>query len=195
MTVHNITYSAPSGSHHLGQDLQQWIKRRLASDIVKTDLAGLVWGVGKYFEAAVERAKALHSLDQKYGDDQLSALDSNIDVHDKLGIDQALALSPYISTSSLAFAIPSQHQPVARGKILASWRICLTPTSEAQHECELLLSGVSEQIGVTATGLFEKLWRLEGFERSVEAVLAILDGEDDVQVAAPQPRRKRKKFA
>ncbi|KAE8350704.1 hypothetical protein BDV28DRAFT_150689 [Aspergillus coremiiformis] len=46
--------------------LRQWIDSRLASPLLKLDLAGLCWGINRYWEAAISRAKLWSRLEDQF---------------------------------------------------------------------------------------------------------------------------------
>lgn len=188
LKVDSITYTETNGRATVSAELHHWIQNRLSHDLVRTDLAGLVWGMGMYFQAAVERAQVFYTLHQKYNEDshnESHTSDPPVIQHpDKLTVDQTHILSKYLTTTSTTLALPATHDDddddddetaAPHRKILISWQIRLTPTSEARHHCEILLSGVPDGLAQAAAALFEQLGRVEGYERAFEAVWGLLD--------------------
>ncbi|KAB8201556.1 hypothetical protein BDV34DRAFT_216225 [Aspergillus parasiticus] len=46
--------------------LRQWIESRLANPLLKLDLSGLCWGINRYWEASISRAKLWSRLEFQY---------------------------------------------------------------------------------------------------------------------------------
>ncbi|KAE8373200.1 hypothetical protein BDV26DRAFT_285295 [Aspergillus bertholletiae] len=46
--------------------LRQWIESRLANPLLKLDLSGLCWGINRYWEASISRAKLWTRLEGQY---------------------------------------------------------------------------------------------------------------------------------
>lgn len=191
LKVDRIIYTDAKRGEGISNELYRWIKARLASDLVRTDLAGLVWGMGTYFSAAVDRAKVFHSLQCKYGNDQ-TGHDPNILLAAKPGHisgDQAVALSQYITDTSITIDLPpsSDAEPSSSRrstrqsnktspKILASWSIMLSPCSEVRNTREVVLSGIADPAAQAAVALFDKLCQARGYERAFDGVWALLTG-------------------
>lgn len=186
LKVESISYTGSPHAEGISDELFQWIQARLANHLVRTDLAGLVWGMGMYFEVAIQRAKAFRALQQRHGEqaDIRASPESPVAKPDKLSVDHAVILSQYMHTTSITLtstAQPVQYQPDKSErqpfKLLAIWQISLSPTSEARSHCEMILSGTLGSVSQVAAALFDRLWRLEGYEAAVEAVWGLLDCE------------------
>lgn len=196
LKVDRIIYTDARRGEGISNELYLWIKARLASDNLRTDLAGLIWGIGMYFSAAIDRAKVFYSLRRKYGNDH-SGHDPTMLSASKPGkttVDQAVALSPFITDTSITLELPASDsepssQPSTRQstktspKLLASWRITLSPTSDPRNTCEILLSGISDEAVQAAAALFDKLCKAQGYERAFDGVWALL--VDGPEMAAP----------
>ncbi|ETN42183.1 uncharacterized protein HMPREF1541_04124 [Cyphellophora europaea CBS 101466] len=195
--VERISYIDDRQAEGVSNELYLWIKHRLAHDLLRTDLAGLIWGLGEYFSAAVDRAKALLAVRREYVEDADQDDEGGISTVQtrKLTGHQALALSHHITDTSITIDLPSS-EPESNSqrstrqtdrfspKVLASWRIALTPISEATSMLEIIPSGVPDSTAQAATSLFAKLAKVDNFETAFTAVWGILTGEQSTIAAA-----------
>src|SRR6202000_1968331 len=47
-------------------DIYKWVDDRSEQPLHRLDVSGMVWGMGRWFDAAVERAKVFRWIDLKY---------------------------------------------------------------------------------------------------------------------------------
>ncbi|KPI39108.1 uncharacterized protein AB675_4481 [Cyphellophora attinorum] len=201
--VDRIKYIKATHSEGISSELYSWIKRRLADDLVNTDLGGLVWGLGKYFTAAVERARLFRRLEAKYGADadMTPHHDETNEPETDDGLDstastpqpvrtskpaqqfvtaqEAILLSEYLTETHLELPLRPTHQPkeassAIEPKLLLVNTINLQPNSTATSQHSIALSGVSSGAESTARELFARLVKSRGAEQALEGVWGLL---------------------
>lgn len=198
-------------------ELHTWIQNRLKSELHRLDIGGLIWGVGQYFIASIERTKTFRALARKYkavsdgfeGDEE----DDEQESHSKDGTlteDEAVALSRYLIKSQLTFeatsdsgsAVTTRRSKKAAPKIIAVWKLEPTWHGQIRSVCEIAPSGIPDSAQESIAELFERVKKVGGFEKAFGAVWDMImqvvgkcedgDGKKNAESKAP---KKRKRFS
>jgi len=157
-----------SATHH--KPLYNWIYSRLEDPLHKLDIGTIVWGMGRYFDECITRAKSLHRLDCLYNMSDVGEA-VNFDNKTDLSSDDAKALIPYMASFQLEINAPPPNGKRKCGrlsrigigpKMLLSWVIELDWTGEVHTRMDVAASGVSRKVQEVVKGLFGKLERRKG---------------------------------
>jgi hypothetical protein len=169
------------------QWLLDWVKRRLAgeSSLHRYDVGGLVWGIGRWWEGCVKRAKAWRSLEERFIGSKTAKMtnDSQEDV-EALGED-VMPLLPHLARTSMEFEVGAMKRVMRSRKgtepqkqnitkVMLLWDLLLDWTGE-----------VDEIVGVAAAGMrgtgeqgvkevFGKIYKRDGVLKAMEGVLGVL---------------------
>ncbi|KAJ5929659.1 hypothetical protein N7454_006609 [Penicillium verhagenii] len=161
-----ISVSVPTGidskKRRVPEVLRRWIDARLASSLLKLDVATLCWGIHRYWEASVARARLWARIDHKYGTvvRKTKFSESQTGV---IGIPELQRLIPHLERSSL---VVKSKSPAGDPRVLLSNALTIDDwTGEPQLRPELSVStssssGVpSKKIDQEAKKLFHALLR------------------------------------
>ena len=197
-------------------ELHDWIAGRLDSRVHGHDIGGLIWGIGSYFEKAVDRARVFKSLAHNYGafDEDVEGLDAGpVDTPEhadkKLTEAQTYRLVKYMSKAQLTFELPGQNDEAnvrtrrgtkAAPKIMAVWNLKLTWTGDAKTTIQVIPSGIADAAVQPVSDLFDRLLVSNGFEKAFDAVYKMMQGvraETPVTITtvATGKGKKRKRFS
>jgi hypothetical protein len=169
------------------QWLLDWVKRRLAgeSSLHRYDVGGLVWGIGRWWERCVKRAKAWRSLEERFIESKTAKMTNNSqgDV-EALGED-VMPLLPHLARTSMEFEVGAMKRVMGSRKgtepqkqnitkVMLLWDLLLDWTGE-----------VDEIVGVAAAGMrgtgeqgvkevFGKIYKRDGVLKAMEGVLGVL---------------------
>lgn len=178
-----------------------WIQGRLANDLHFFDIAGLIWGMGQWFSAAVLRSKTFRKLDYQYNKDQKSFLKNSKDnARESLDEKEAIQLSSYLHTTRLALDVEEGDSEKKVRKILLVWDINIDWHGCPTSTIDIAVRGVSQKAQQGLKTVFSSILPTTGCVAAIAQVLEMLQsGEDDLDpINTPKPRgrpkgRKRKR--
>ncbi|KAJ9626166.1 hypothetical protein H2204_010118 [Knufia peltigerae] len=168
----------------------KWAEQRLQPgpdrlSIHRLDLAGIIWGMGKWFSATIERAKIFRQLDLQYVKLSTAKDDNLSDGDEPLKPEMAVELSPYLELTQLEMSaqIPtSKKSDVSSAvKIMLVWQLDLDWTGEAISDVSLTFSGVSTKAEKGFKDVFATLYPSKGVLNAFESVWELIhaDGDDE----------------
>ena len=200
-------------------ELHSWIQSRLKSDLHCLDIGGLIWGIGQYFEASIERAKTFKALANKYratmddcDSDDESDGDHEHEINGKITEDGANSLSRFLTKSQLRFEANPDSESTkttrrskrSAPKIVAVWKLHPTWHGQIKSVWEIALSGIPDSAQTSAAELFERVGKIGGFEKAFGAVWDMIthivgknedgDGKRKEIEAGKATAKKRKRF-
>ena len=199
-------------------ELHGWIQQRLKSELHCLDIGGLIWGIGEYIIASVERAKTFRALAKKYkpthdglDSDEESDDDERSESKDgSMSEDEATVLSKYLTQSQLTFeattasdtSVTTRRSKRTAPKIMAIWKLQPTWHGEVKSICEIVPSGIPDSAQESVMELFESVKKVNGFEKAFGAVWDMVmqsvgtgEGDGKESVATKGPAKKRKRFS
>ncbi|KAK5041975.1 hypothetical protein LTR13_001780 [Exophiala sideris] len=147
--------------------------------------SGTIWGMGKWFEAAVERAKVFRLLDLQYN---MSVHDADViqREHAQLAKETAIALSKYLEVTQIQFEIHPPafrrargHRGTLKAKVLLVWEIDLDWTSSVSSRIDLVMSGISQKAEGALKQVFSSLVPTKGVSEAFTATWKMIHAEDD----------------
>ncbi|RMZ89310.1 hypothetical protein DV736_g3466, partial [Chaetothyriales sp. CBS 134916] len=195
-TVEDIVWTGalPDKSQAVGitPELFNWINACLSSDFQGCNVGILLWGLGQYFDKAVQRAKAFWHLTVNYRPgndlehDGPTDNEAGMPEHGKeaLAEDQILKLARYLSKTQLTIDLPHKYvatavedggpTKTAQPKLMIIWNIDLSWTGVAKSSCDIVPSGIPDSAVPAVKELFARLVAIQGFQRSFDAVYELL---------------------
>ncbi|KIV86826.1 hypothetical protein PV11_02411 [Exophiala sideris] len=168
----------------------KWASERLQKrpdslGVHQFDVGGTIWGMGKWFEAAVERAKVFRQLDLQYN---MSVNDADViqKEHEQLAKETAVALSKYLEVTQIQFEIHPPafrrargHKGTLKAKILLVWEIDLDWTSSVSSRIDLVMSGISQKAEGALKQVFSSLVPTQGVSEAFTVTWKMIHAEDD----------------
>lgn len=184
-SVHKPRRGPPIGIH-------KWVVQRLGHPLHQLDVGGIIWGVGQWFTASVERARIFHQLDLQ------SAIFPGKQVPKTLTERDAITLLPYLYQTQCRVGRPPGSKR-SKKKILLVWDINIDWTGEVKSDIDIVAHGVSAAAGSGLKAVFRSLIPVKGVSTALEHVNTLLQGhhdddhETDASAKEPSRRRKRKR--
>ncbi|RMZ84804.1 hypothetical protein DV737_g937, partial [Chaetothyriales sp. CBS 132003] len=196
-TVEHVLWTGtwPGESQAVGitTELLDWINACLRSDFHGRNVGILLWGLGQYFDKAVQRAKAFWHLTAKYrrgNDAEADGLADNNEAEESdrgeeaLGQDHVLKLVRYLGKTQLTIDLPQEDVPsaeedrvptkTAQPKLMIIWNIDLSWTGVAKNRCNIVPSGIPDGAVPAVKELFARLAAVQGFQQSFDAVYELV---------------------
>ncbi|KAJ5446228.1 hypothetical protein N7491_002310 [Penicillium cf. griseofulvum] len=181
--------SLPTGSdskkRKVPEALRRWIDTRLENPLLKLDVATLCWGINRYWESAIARARLWAHIDQKYG---LRASQGRKDTasegkHGVITLSELRRLVPHLDRNTMIIKSKSDSSPrvlLSNTLVLDGW----TGEPQLRPEISVSIPGVDKKIDQETKKLFHALLRedgalgMRGVEGSihVDAVLRATEG-------------------
>ncbi|KAI2703557.1 hypothetical protein CBS147332_7543 [Penicillium roqueforti] len=163
-----ISLSVPAGSdskkRKVPEALRRWINTRLENPLLKLDVATLCWGINRYWESAITRARLWAHIDHEYGP-RVSQGRKDTASESKNGLirlSELRRLVPHLDRSAMVI---SPKSPDSSLRVLLSNTLVLDEwTGEPQLRPEISVSipGVDKKIDQEAKKLFHALLREDG---------------------------------
>ncbi|KAJ5605024.1 hypothetical protein N7510_010178 [Penicillium lagena] len=166
VTSVSVPTSSDSKKRRVPEVLRRWIDRRLANPLLQLDISTLCWGINRYWEASVARARLWAQLDHKYnsGTSARSRKDTPPATRDGvLSFSELRQLIPHLERSTMV--VKSKSGP----KVLLAYNLTIDDwTGEPQLRPEISVSdsgangGSNKKINQEAKKLFHALLHEKG---------------------------------
>ena len=194
-----------TGSRVLLRAVSSWIDSRLSSPLHRSDIGGIIWGLGSYFDECVRRAKAFKILEGKYNtanpnDPIAQELIDHYSQNDfKLTSQDIPHLAVYLPQNSLEFSLKPLSSATTTStssststsnsnggkrkrhtdrdpQILLTWTISLDWTGQAHSNIDIATSRLPTGAQESAKEVFTTLCRRRGVVGAVEGVWGAIGG-------------------
>lgn len=155
--------SVPTGSdskkRNVPEALRRWINTRLENPLLKLDVATLCWGINRYWESAITRARLWAHIDRKYGPRALrgrkdTASESKDGV---ITLSELRRLVPHLDRSVMVIKPKSSDSSLrvllSNNLVLDEW----TGESQLRPEISVSIPGVDKKIDQETKKLFYAL--------------------------------------
>ncbi|KAJ5503219.1 hypothetical protein N7463_006093 [Penicillium fimorum] len=160
--------SVPTGSdskkRKIPEALRRWIDSRLENRLLKLDVASLCWGINRYWESAITRARLWAHIDYKYGPRASqgrkdTALESK---HGVITPSELRRLVPHLDRNSMVIKPKSSDSSprvlLSNTLVLDEW----TGEPQLRPEISVSIPGVDKKIDQETKKLFYALLREDG---------------------------------
>ena len=178
--------------------IQTWAQDRSQNALHALDVGGMIGGIGRWFDAAVERAKVYHWIDQKYNRVAFSKNDQNDGQDNNLTREKCVELARHLDSS--------QHTAVdadltvlgnreIRMKLMLNWEIELDWVGTVKSDIQISASGIARKAQSELKTIFGGLLPKLGVKGAFTNVWNLIHSEGDeikLGVATEQGKRKRK---
>lgn len=184
------------GADDSHKELRTWIHSRLITPLHKLDISGLCWGIGRYWQACVRRARLWAMLDRDIGPllkpHQVQTIGDSTDkppqVHgdSEQDLDRPVTnaeismLLPHLTRSSTLISLPTplrKRQP----KILATWDLVFDWAGDVDGKIDVSAVGVGRKGEDAVKGVFGGLLEKAGFLKAMQGILGIIFGDESVR--------------
>ncbi|KAJ5996454.1 hypothetical protein N7522_008114 [Penicillium canescens] len=162
-TVVSVSVSTGSDSkkRKTPEALRQWIDTRLENPLLKLDVSTLCWGINRYWECSVTRARLWAHIDHKYGNQALRGNKDPLPENENgaITMSELRRLLPHLNRSTMAI------KPKLSGsgpRVLLSITLVLddwTGEPQLRPEISVSLTGADRKIDHETKKLFHALLR------------------------------------
>ncbi len=177
------------------QVLKSWVHKRLSSPLHKFDIGGIVWGMGRFWEECVRRARGWRALDRrfKHGDKKGSSGGAELDLKGKFEPAEVRELLKHLEIMSMTVHVPEPRRHATRSKdskkaqeetvktakaqLLLVWALELDWVGEVEERMEISVTGWGQKAQDGIKEIFKKINKGKGGEimPAMEAVWQILE--------------------
>jgi hypothetical protein len=175
----------PGTGHQL---LRDWVKRRLEGErsLHRYDVGGLVWGVGRWWEECITRAKGWRRLEEKFVQNKSSKKAQNYrEDAEVVGDEDVKALLPHLARTSMEFEVGhtkrvtrSRKDETAQKpdmtKVMLLWDLLLDWTGELDETVGVAVAGMGSIGEQSVKDVFGKVYKRDGVFKAMEGVLGVL---------------------
>jgi hypothetical protein len=170
------------------QRLRGWVKRRLEGErsLHRYDVGGLVWGVGRWWEECVTRAKGWRRLEERFVNNK-SSKTAKVFQEDAegLGEEDIKALLPHLARTSMEFELGASKK-VTRSKkgaaaqkpdmtkVMLLWDLLLDWTGEVDETVGVAVAGMGGTGEQGVKDVFGMIYKRDGVFEAMEGVLGVL---------------------
>ncbi|KIY03886.1 uncharacterized protein Z520_00577 [Fonsecaea multimorphosa CBS 102226] len=165
-------------------EIFKWVNDRLEHPLHRLDVGGLIWGIGRWFSAAVERAQVFQWLDIKYNRSSSDESQRNEDdKNQQLTQDRAIELARYLEMTQMA-AVDAEMTVTAGGKkfrrkVMLSWGIHLDWAGGLLSEIQISTSGIPQKAEPGLRTIFASLIPTLGVKGAFENIWTLIHGDGD----------------
>ena len=174
------------------QGLREWIRKRLEAGgggLHRYDVGGLVWGMGRWWEECVARARGWRKLDERFHN---KSSKKQKDFHDDVELltqKDIKALLPHLTRTSMEFELGTAKRVTrsAKGatdqkqvstKVMLLWDLLLDWTGEVDETVGVAVAGMGSQGEQGVKDVFGKIFKRDGVFQAMEGVSGVLAKED-----------------
>ncbi|KXG53821.1 uncharacterized protein PGRI_008710 [Penicillium griseofulvum] len=171
--------SVPTGSdskkRKVPEALRRWIDTRLENPLLKLDVATLCWGINRYWESAIARARLWAHIDQKYGPRASQGRKNTVleSKHGVITLSELRRLVPHLDRNAMVIKPNSDASPrvlLSNTLVLDEW----TGEPQLRPEISVSIPGVDKKIDQETKKLFQALLREDGLGmRGVEGSIHV----------------------
>jgi hypothetical protein len=173
------------GTGHQG--FKDWMKRRLEGErsLHRYDVGGLVWGVGRWWEECVTRAKAWRRLEERFNNNGSKKTKVSQEDAEVLGEEDVKALLPHLARTSMEFELgvtkrvtrsrkgdANQKQDLT--KVMLLWDLLLDWTGEVDETVGVAVAGIGGAGEQAVKDAFGTIYKRDGVFKAMEGVLGVL---------------------
>ncbi|KAG0156435.1 hypothetical protein PDIDSM_3613 [Penicillium digitatum] len=164
LTSVSVSTGSDSKKRKAPEALRRWIDTRLENPLLKLDAATLCWGINRYWESAITRARLWAHIDHKYGP-RASQGRKDAALQSKNGVitlSELRRLVPHFDRSAMVIKPKSSNSSprvlLSNALVLDEW----TGEPQLRPEISVSIHGVDKKIDQEAKKLFHALLREDG---------------------------------
>jgi len=172
--------------------IYSWANQRLEDPLHALDVGGVIWGMGRWFGAAVERAGIFHRLDMQYNQSSASTENGKTETDDpELTLEKTVRLSRYLEMTQLP--ILGVRGKKVKPKALLIWNIGLGWAGSVTSNIEISVGSVPPNAEAGFKQIFSSLVPSKGVMGAFESVWEMINkgADDERSVEGPRGKRKR----
>ncbi|KIW90745.1 uncharacterized protein Z519_08528 [Cladophialophora bantiana CBS 173.52] len=165
-------------------EIYKWVNDRLEHPLHRLDVGGLIWGIGRWFNAAVERAKIFHWMNIKYNRSSAHVEHQNEDDGDRqLTQEKAIELARYLDMTENT-AVDAEVTATAGGKkfrkkVMLIWTMNIDWAGGLRSDIQTTFSGIPQKAEPGLRTVFCSLIPTLGVKGAFENIWSLLHGDGD----------------
>jgi hypothetical protein len=173
------------------QALREWIGKRLdvGDGLHRYDVGGLVWGMGRWWEECVARARGWRKLEERFHNKSSKKQKYSHENAELLVQEEIKALLPHLTRTSMEFELGTAKrvtrsnkgvadQEQISTKVMLLWDLLLDWTGEVDETVGVAVAGMGSQGEQGVKDVFGKIFKRDGVFQAMEAVSGVLAKED-----------------
>lgn len=172
-------------------EIYHWLNLRLKKPLHQLDVGGAVWGMGRWFAAAIERAKVFHRLDKLHG--KIDEIDAR---GDELTQAKAITLAKYLDMGQIQLSDPDKENAARHRKqrrVMLVWNIELDWAGEVTSNIQIATSGMSSKAETGLKSIFLSLLSTKGVMGAVDSIRQTIHGQGGELELLGSQKGKRKR--
>jgi hypothetical protein len=179
-------------------EISAWVHRRLAHPLHHFDVSGMIWGMGRWFNAAIERARVFQWMDLKYNRFTFTEGDQNEAVDTALTREGCIELARYLDSTQNS-AISTDLTTTTGGKkfrkkLMLSWEIHLDWAGSLTSDIQISTSGIPHKAEPGLKTIFCSLIPRIGVKGAFTNVWRLMHSKsEEFQMDPPKDKRKTKR--
>ena len=174
--------------------IYRWASERLDHPLHGLDVSGVIWGMGQWFNAAVERGKVFLWMDLKYNRPTMENEEQKDDERgSELKHDKCIELARYLDMTFIsADMTATPNGGKSRKKIMLSWAIDLDWAGGVMSDIQISTSGIPQKAEPGLKTIFSDLVPKLGVKGAFQKVWSLIHNESEeftLRKAAGKKRR------
>ncbi|CAG7916975.1 unnamed protein product [Penicillium olsonii] len=181
LTSLSVPTGGDSKKRKVPEPLRRWIDTRLENPVLRLDVATLCWGINRYWESAVARARLWAHIDHKYGPRASQGGDDAPANEGNITLSELRRLTPHLDRSSMVLKSKSSASGprviVSNALVLDEW----SGEPQLRPEISVSVPGADRKVDHETKKLFHALLHedhnmpgMEGIR--VDAILRATEG-------------------
>jgi hypothetical protein len=172
------------------QALREWIEKRLevGDGLHRYDVGGLVWGMGRWWEECVARARGWRKLEERFHNKSSKKQKYSHGDAELLTQEEIKALLPHLTRTSMEFELGTAKrvtrsnkgaadQKQVSTKVMLLWDLLLDWTGEVDETVGVAVAGMGSQGEQGVKDVFGKIFKRDGVFQAMEGVSGVLAKE------------------
>ena len=164
-------------------EISSWVHGRIEHPLHRFDVSGMIWGMGRWFNAAIERAKVFRWMDIQYNRYPISDKDKKLEQDDILTRERCIELARFLDTTQ-HFAFDADVTLTAGGKkfrkkLMLHWEIKLDWTGGLASDLQISTSGIPEQAEAGLKTIFATLLPRVGLREAFDEAWKLMHSDSD----------------
>ncbi|KIX04323.1 uncharacterized protein Z518_05190 [Rhinocladiella mackenziei CBS 650.93] len=176
--------------------IYKWIRDRLQHPLHCLDVGGVIWGMGRWFSAMVERAKVFQRLEKVYRNSSSSSADDE-EGDEEWTRSKTIELSRYLDMTQIQIAYKGSNSKNRSKKgtatVMLMWDIDLDWTGGVTSNISIAVSGVSSKAQAGSKEVFCCLIPAKGVIGAFKGVWELIHSETNDGTGAEEGKGKRKR--
>ncbi|KAJ9604422.1 hypothetical protein H2200_011258 [Cladophialophora chaetospira] len=179
-------------------EIYRWVYERLEDPLHRLDVSGMIWAMGRWFNAAVERSKAFHWINLEYNRSPSKSSGQKDEKDSELTRETCIELARFLDSTQNT-AIDADVTITSGGKkfkkkLMLNWQISLDWAGGLVSDIQISTSGIPPKAEPGLKTIFCTLFPKVGIKAAFQHVWSLMHSDDaDFSYESEKGMRKRKR--